>query len=188
MIISPLGAILMPALKISPAQFGIVVSAYALSAGLSGILAAGFADRYDRKKLLLFFYTGFVIGTLLCGIAPTYEFLLGARIVTGIFGGVIGAIIMAISTDIFSFQQRGRVMGFIQTSFAASQILGIPIGLFASNLWGWHSPFILIVLISIVVGLIILFYFKPVNEHLKNKIDHNAFHHLWTTIKIPNYI
>lgn len=76
MIISPLGAILMPALKISPAQFGIVVSAYALSAGLSGILAAGFADRYDRKKLLLFFYTGFVIGTLLCGIAPTYEFLL----------------------------------------------------------------------------------------------------------------
>lgn len=188
MIISPLGAILMPALKISPAQFGIVVSAYALSAGLSGILAAGFADRYDRKKILLFFYTGFVVGTLLCGLAPSYPFLLGARIVTGIFGGVIGSVVMAISTDIFSFQQRGRVMGFIQTAFAASQILGIPAGLFVSNLWGWHSPFILIVLISALVGVVILFYLKPVDAHLKIKVDHNAFHHLWSTVKIPKYI
>lgn len=188
MIISPLGAILMPALKISPAQFGIVVSAYALSAGLSGILAAGFADRYDRKKILLFFYTGFVVGTLLCGLAPSYPFLLGARIITGIFGGVIGSIVMAISTDIFSFQQRGRVMGFIQTAFAASQILGIPAGLFVSNLWGWHSPFILIVLISALVGVVILFYLKPVDAHLKIKVDHNAFHHLWSTVKIPKYI
>lgn len=188
MIISPLGAVLMPALKISPAQFGIVVSAYAFSAGISGILAAGFADRYDRKKLLLFFYTGFVIGTLLCGLAPNYEFLLGARIVTGLFGGVIGSIVMAISTDIFSFQQRGRVMGFIQTAFAASQILGIPAGLFISNLWGWHSPFIMIVIVSALVGAVILFYLKPVDAHLKMKTDHNAFHHLWTTVKIPTYI
>lgn len=79
-------------------------------------------------------------------------------------------------------------MGFIQTAFAASQILGIPVGLFVSNLWGWHSPFIMIVLVSIIVGFIILFYFKPVDAHLKIKVDHNAFHHLWTTVKIPNYV
>jgi predicted MFS family arabinose efflux permease len=56
MVLSPLGAILMPQLNISTAQFGLVVSAYAFSAGISGILAAGFADKFDRKKLLLFFY------------------------------------------------------------------------------------------------------------------------------------
>lgn len=188
MIISPLGAVLMPALKISPSQFGVVVSAYAFSAGLSGLLAAGFADRYDRKKLLLFFYAGFVLGTLLCGLAPTYEFLLGARIITGLFGGVIGSIVMAISTDIFSFQQRGRVMGFIQTAFAASQILGIPAGLFFSNLWGWHSPFIMIVLVSIAVGGVIILYLKPVDAHLNKKVDHNPFHHLWSTVKMPSYL
>ncbi len=188
MIISPLGAVLMPALKIAPSQFGAVVSAYAFSAGFSGLFAAGFADRYDRKKLLLFFYAGFVLGTLLCGLSTTYEFLLMARIITGLFGGVIGSIIMAISTDIFSFQQRGRVMGFIQTAFAASQILGIPAGLFFSNLWGWQWPFILIVLVSLFVGGIIILYLRPVDKHLNKKVDYNPFHHLWTTVKIPSYM
>lgn len=103
MILSPLGAFLMPALKISTAQFGTVVSAYAISAAISAFLTAGFADRFDRKRLLLFFYTGFVLGTLLCGLAPNYHFLLGARIVTGLFGGVIGSIVFAITTDLFAF-------------------------------------------------------------------------------------
>src|SRR6187402_1934197 len=91
MIISPLGAMMMPTLHMSPQQFGLAVSSYAFSAGASGLLAAGFADRFDRKRLLMFFYTGFIIGTFLCAIAPDYEFLLMARIVTGIFGGVIGS-------------------------------------------------------------------------------------------------
>src|SRR6478736_2249322 len=90
MLMSPLGALIMPALSITPAQFGTVVSAYAFAAGTSGLLTAGFADRFDRKKLLLFFYAGFVLGTLWCGLANSFHALLAARIVTGIFGGVIG--------------------------------------------------------------------------------------------------
>src|SRR6516162_1998961 len=124
MVMSPLGDILMKSLSIKPSQFGIAVSSYAFSAGISGLLAAGFADRFDRKKLLLFFYTGFMAGTLFCGLAPTYQLLLAARIVTGLFGGVIGSISMAIITDLFPLNMRGRVMGVVQTSFAASQVLG----------------------------------------------------------------
>ena len=113
MLMSPLGALIMPDLKIGPAQFGLVVSAYAFSAGVSGLLTAGFADRYDRKKLLLFFYTGFVLGTLWCGLANSFHALLAARIVTGIFGGVIGSVVLAIATDLFEVALRGRVMGLI---------------------------------------------------------------------------
>src|SRR5579872_6072329 len=130
MIISPLGAIVMPTLHINPQQFGFAVSSYAFSAGVSGFLAAGFADRFDRKRLLLFFYCGFMLGTLLCALANTYPLLLLARIVTGLFGGVIGSVALAIATDLFPLEVRGRVMGFIQTAFAASQILGLPAGLF----------------------------------------------------------
>src|SRR5688572_1800028 len=126
MVLSPLSAILLPELKITTAQFGMVVSAYAWSAGVSGLLAAGFADKFDRKKLLLFFYSGFVIGTFLCGIATDYTFLLIARIVTGIFGGVIGSVVLAIVTDIFSLNVRGRVMGFLQMAFAGASVLGLP--------------------------------------------------------------
>ncbi len=188
MIISPLGAILMPALKISPAQFGIVVSAYAFSAGISGILSAGFADKFDRKKILLFFYAGFVIGTLFCALAPSYHLLLAARMVTGLFGGVIGSVVFAITTDLFEFEMRGRVMGFIQTAFAASQILGIPAGLFFSNLWGWHAPFLMIVSVSVFVGFIMIFYLKSIDAHLKLQDKNNAFHHLSKTVSNPHYL
>src|SRR6267154_83631 len=133
MVLSPLGAMLLPQLHITTAQFGLVVSAYAFSAGASGILAAGFADKFDRKKILIFFYVGFLIGTVLCAIAPDYTFLLMARIVTGIFGGVIGSVSFAIISDLFKFEVRGRVMGFVQMSFAASQVLGLPIGLVLAN-------------------------------------------------------
>src|SRR6187431_3818467 len=76
MLMSPLGAVIMPSLDVSPAQFGTVVSAYAFAAGISGLLTAGFADRFDRKNLLLFFYTGFIAGTLFCALSTSYVMLL----------------------------------------------------------------------------------------------------------------
>ena len=141
MIMSPLGALIIPALNITPAQFGMVVSAYAFSAGVSGLLTAGFADRFDRKRLLMFFFTGFIAGTFWCAVAQTFPSLLAARIFTGLFGGVIGSVVMAIATDLFAPQLRGRVMGVIQTAFAASQVLGIPVSLYLANRWEWHMPF-----------------------------------------------
>ena len=75
--------------------------------------------------------------------------LLLGRIVTGLFGGVIGSVVLAIITDLFALQLRGRVMGFVQTAFAASQVLGIPAGLFLSNHWNWHVSFGALVGLSI---------------------------------------
>src|SRR6187200_2725045 len=68
MVMSPLGDMLMKSMSLATSQFGFAVSAYAFSAGISGLLTAGFAERYDRKKLLLFFYVGFIVGTLFCGL------------------------------------------------------------------------------------------------------------------------
>jgi predicted MFS family arabinose efflux permease len=188
MIMSPLGALIMPDLHISPAQFGLVVSAYAFSAGLSGLLTAGFADRYDRKKLLLFFYSGFIIGTVWCGLAPTYESLLAARIFTGLFGGVIGSIVLAISTDLFPPQMRGRVMGLIQTAFAASQVLGIPVGIYLSNQWNWHVPFIAMAAFGLAGGLVVAWKMQPVNAHLGKPQEHSAFMHLFHTVTEKRYL
>jgi predicted MFS family arabinose efflux permease len=186
-IMSPLGAIIMPALDITAAQFGVAVSAYAFSAGISGILAAGFADRFDRKRLLLFFYFGFTAGTALCALAPNYHVLLLGRIVTGLFGGVIGAIVLAIVTDLFALHLRGRVMGFVQTAFAASQVLGIPVGLFLSNHWNWHVAFGALVGLSIIAIAAIMLVMRPVNAHLRLKQDSNAFRHLIATVGQTRY-
>jgi predicted MFS family arabinose efflux permease len=188
MLMAPLGAIIMPSLSITPAQFGTVVSAYAFSAGISGLLMAGFADRFDRKKLLLFFYAGFLVGTLWCGLAQSFESLLLARIVAGLFGGVIGSVVLAIATDLFAPQMRGRVMGFIQTAFAASQILGLPFGIYLSNQWNWHVPFLVLVGLGLLGGLLISWRMLPVAEHLKLKQEHTALGHLWHTVTEPRYL
>lgn len=188
MVISPLGVMLLKTLDITTKDFGLVVSAYAFSAGASGLLAAGFADRFDRKKLLLFFYVGFLLGTVLCALATTYQFLLFARIVTGLFGGVIGSVGFAIITDLFKMEVRGRVMGYVQMSFSASQVLGIPIGLYLANSMGWHSPFWMIAGFGLVVGVLIVIYLKPINEHLKLQHDRSAFQHLFHTVSKPRYL
>jgi len=188
MILSPLGAFLMRDLHIPAARFGIVVSVYAFSAGASGLLAAGFADRFDRKRLLLFFYAGFVLGTLLCSLAPTYSFLLFARMVTGLFGGVIGSISFAIIADLFPLAARGRVMGVVQTAFAASQVMGLPLGLYFANRWGWHAPFVMIVVVSVVVGVVIAAKMRPVTGHLGLQKPGGPFAHVLATVRNGTYL
>lgn len=186
-IMSPLGDILMKKLDMTTANFGFAVSAYAFSAGTSGLLAAGFADKFDRKKLLMFFYTGFIIGTVCCAFANSYHTLLAARIITGLFGGVIGSVSLAIVTDLFVIHQRGRVMGFIQMAFATSQILGIPIGLYLANLWGWHSAFLMIAALGVLILIAIVTQMQPVNKHLELQSDKSPFLHLWHTLSNKNY-
>lgn len=188
MVLSPLGVLLLEKLKINTSQFGLVVSAYAISAGISGLLAAGFADKFDRKKLLMFFYTGFILGTFLCGIAPDYRFLLIARIVTGLFGGVVGSVSFAIITDLFKMEVRGRVMGFVQMAFSASQVLGIPIGLLLANHFGWHAPFLMITAFGVLLGILIMVYMKPVTAHLQIRSEKNPFVHLCETMIKPRYL
>ena len=187
MILAPLGDILMKSMNMSTKQFGTVVSAYAISACISGIFAAGFADKFDRKKLLLFFYAGFILGTYFCAISYNYETLFIARIITGLFGGVIGSISMAIITDIFSIHQRGKVMGFVQMAFGGSQILGIPIGLVLANYWSWHATFYMVLILAFILGIALVIKLKPLTEHLKLINNKNALQHLLQTIKKKDY-
>ncbi len=188
MILSPLGAVLMDSLNVKPQQFGLVVSAYAFSAGISGVLASGFADRFDRKRLLLVFYSGFILGTLLCGVAPTYEFLLMARIVTGFFAGVVSSTCFAIITDLFPPTMRGRVMGVVMTAFSASQVLGIPAALYLSNHLSWHAPFLMIVGLAVLLGLLIAAKVQPITGHLGLKSEKSPFAHLLHTATQPLYL
>lgn len=186
MIMSPLGVMIMPALNMSSAEFGTAVSAYAFSAGIAGLLTAGFADRFDRKRLLLFFFGGFLLGTLWCGLATSFASLLAARIVTGLFGGVIGSIVMAITADLFPPAQRGRVMGLLQGGFAASQVLGLPFSIYLASHFDWHAPFVAIVLFGLIAAGVIVMKLQPVNAHLgaAGTGQHSALRHLLQTVRI----
>lgn len=188
MVLSPLGTFVMKDLSLQPNQFAVVVSAYAFSAFLSAILTAGFADKFDRKRLLVFFFSGFIVGTLFCALSNSYETLLAARVFTGLFGGVMSSISYAIITDMYVVNQRGRVMGFIQMGFGVSQIVGIPLGLFLTNWANWHLPFYVIVGFASVILVGTFFFMRPITAHLALAKEKNAFAHLVSTIKNKRYI
>ncbi len=153
MIMMPLGPEFMRAFGITPTQFGFLVSSYSFSAGLAGFTAGFFMDRFDRKRALLVLYSGFLLGTLCCALAPNYLMLLLARTVSGGFGGVAGSVVLAIVGDVIPFERRGRAMGVIMTAFSLASILGLPIGLMFAGWFGWHAPFLLIVGLGLLILL-----------------------------------
>jgi MFS transporter, DHA1 family, inner membrane transport protein len=179
MIMMPLGNYLMPFFKITPKQFSFLVASYTFAASVSGFAAVFFVDSFDRKKLLIAAYSGFLLATLACGLAPTYMFLLLARIVAGLFGGLIGAQVISIISDIFSYERRGGAMGAVMAAFAVASTLGIPLGLYLANAISWHAPFIFIACMGAVLAPFLLHYLPAMNAHLhtgdKKKISFDGF-------------
>jgi predicted MFS family arabinose efflux permease len=187
MIVSPLGAILLRDLHLPTTKFSLIVSAYAFSAAIGGFLSAGFADRFDRKRLLVFFYAGFIGGAALTAVASTFGSFLAARAVAGAFGGLTGSVVFAIIADLFP-SARGRVVAVVvQGSFGASQVLGVPVGLALANHWGWHAPFLLIVTLSAVAWALALRALRPVDAHLRLQRAASAFAHLLGTLSDRRY-
>jgi len=148
MIMMPMGPQFRALFGISDAQFGLLVSAYTLAAGASGLLASTFVDRFGRKRLLLVLYALFALATLACGLAPSYGFLMCARIAAGLFGGVLAALSQAIVGDVIAFERRGRAMGIVMTSFSVATVAGVPLGLFLATAFTWHAPFFAIAGVS----------------------------------------
>jgi len=184
MIMMPLGNYLL----VSPWQFSLLVASYSISAFFSGLVIAMFIDRFDRKKFLLFAYTGFVAGTICCGFAGSYGFLLAARIVAGLFGGIIGAQVLSIVADMFSYERRGRAMGAVMGGFAAASILGVPISLYLTNIFknDWHVPFLLIGGLGILFIPLIMRYVPMMKEHIKPQIKKESpFNALLTVCIVP---
>ncbi len=187
MVIMPLGPQLMRTLQISPIQFGLVVSSYTLSAGLAGVLASTQIDKFGRKAAFLTLYVGFLVGTLLCGLAPTYATLLAARVVTGAFGGVLGGMAMAIIGDVFPDERRGRATGVLMSAFSMASIAGVPFGLYLGTRWGWHAPFLMLVVFGLPVLGMGAWVLPPLRAHVGQQKG-NTLTRLREAYTHPNHI
>jgi predicted MFS family arabinose efflux permease len=154
MIMMPLGPQLTALYGLSTAQFGLLVSVYTFSAGLSGLLATLYVDRLERKRLLLLMYGLFALATLACGLSTAYGPLLLARAAAGMFGGVLSALSQTIVADVVPFERRGRAMAVVMTAFSVSTVAGVPTGLFLAAHLSWQAPFLLIALIACVLQLL----------------------------------
>lgn len=166
MIMPPLGPTIMRIFEINPHQFGILVSSYTFAAGVSGLAASLFIDRFDRKRSLLFFFFGFCIGTLACGLSETYQGLLLSRTLTGLFGGVLGSLVLSIVGDAISPERRGSAMGIIMMSFSMASVFGVPLSLYLSQKMNWHAPFVVLGGTSLLLTALINFGVPSMKKHL----------------------
>ena len=187
MIMMPLGPQFTALFGISDAQFGMLVSAYTLAGGLSGLLASSYVDKFDRKRLLLVLYILFALATLACGLAPSYASLLVARIAAGVFGGVLSSLSQTIVGDVIPYERRGRAMGIVMTSFSVSTVAGVPIGLFLAAHLGWHAPFFgiagLCALLVVFAGMTL----PALNAHLALGAGTSAWGRIRTTLMDANH-
>lgn len=189
MIMMPLGPQLMRTFGIGPTEFGWLVSAYTLTAGVSGFAAAFFMDRFDRKKLMLFIYAGFVLGTLACALASSYPTLMAARILTGVFGGIIGALVFAIVGDAIPMERRATAMGFVMSGFAMASVLGIPFGMYIATHFNWTAPFSFLAFAGVVVWFAVNWFVPSMNAHIKVKLEgESRFKHLQLILSNPNQL
>lgn len=185
MIIMPLGEMLMEELMINSKQFSFLVASYTLTAGVTGLISAFFVDSYDRKNYFLLAYSGFAIGTLMCGWVDSYQGLIAARIISGGFGGVISSTVIAIVSDAIASERRAWGLGIVMSAFSMASALGLPIGLYFAFNYGWNWPFLALGAVSILNAVAVYFTLPPVREHL----DHPGPKvNSWEFIKnIPNH-
>jgi predicted MFS family arabinose efflux permease len=169
MILMPLGAQLMRIFDISPGQFGLLVSAYTFSGGISSLLGVLYLDRFDRKSSLMSFGFGFVLSTLLCAFSQGFVSLLVARWVAGFFGGMLGSSVLAIVSDAIPYERRGTALGIVMGSFSVASVVGVPFSLFIAQVWDWHAPFMVLSVLSLAT-LVCIFYVMPsMRSHLGRK-------------------
>ncbi|BCE02118.1 MFS transporter [Marinicellulosiphila megalodicopiae] len=166
MIMMPLSAQLLDAFNIGTTEFGLLVSAYSLSACVSSLLASGYSDRFDRKYALVACYIGLIIATFGCAISDSYNWLLISRVVAGFFGGIVGSLVLATIGDVIEPRRRGYAMGIVMLAFSLAAIFGVPLGLWISAHYHWQTPFLVLTVACIFILAICWFCLPNVREHL----------------------
>ncbi len=175
MIMMPLADLFIEEFLITPGEFSLLLSSYGIAAFFSSLCGVFLLDKFERRNALIFIYSGFVIGTFLCGLAPNYMSLLVIRFITGLFGGIIGALALSIISDVYLFKERGQAIGTLMAAFSAAAALGVPAGFYLATEFGWRSPFFIIAGFGVFVFLGILKRFpKMVIKH-EDQVDYRPY-------------
>ena len=188
MIMMPLGPMLMSTFGITTHEFGLLVASYSFSAAVSGLLAATFVDRFERRRLLLSMFALFGVATLACGLAPGYATLLIARGLAGAFGGVMGALVQTMIGDVIPFARRARASSLVSAAFSVSTVAGVPLSLWLANHFQWRAPFIFIavlVALFILVGVRVL---PEMRHHISTEKQAHPFAAMFTVLRDANHL
>jgi predicted MFS family arabinose efflux permease len=188
MIMMPLAPQLTREFHITTAQFGMLVSAYAFAAATSSLLMASIADRFDRKHVLLIVYAGLIVGTLGCALSQSFAALLIARTVAGAFGGVQGAMALAIVGDLVPDERRGRAMALVMLSFSFAAVIGVPLSIYVAAHGGWHVPFFALAATCLALFFVALRLVPSMTGHMRAETKNTGLIQGYRELlRVPNH-
>jgi predicted MFS family arabinose efflux permease len=139
----PLLPTLASELSKSMAQMGWLFSIYALSAAIFNLFFGPLTDRYGRVPFLRFGLLLFLVLALLTAQSKTYSDLVWLRAGTGLSAGLLSTCTASFIGDYFPYERRGRIMGFVLSSYFAALIFGVPLSSLIAQNWGWRTVFLL---------------------------------------------
>jgi EmrB/QacA subfamily drug resistance transporter len=134
--------------------YGWIFSAYVLASTVSVPIFGKLSDIHGRRPLYLWGIALFVAGSILCGVATSMLWLIGARVVTGLGGGAMMALATVTIADIFSPRERGRWMGLVMSVFGLASIIGPTLGGAITDHFGWRWVFLVPVPVAVVAWLV----------------------------------
>lgn len=192
MVIMPLAPQFTRVFELSAQQFGWLISAYTFAAAIAGIVAAVVIERFERKRLLLLIYVGFVAAAIVTASAQNFAMLLLARALAGVFGGVLYGVIFTVIGDTIPEARRGRATGVVMTSFAVATVAGVPLALLLSNAFSWRAAF-MVVAVSGAVNALIARRTLPSAAHMApSTAERPRRRALWSefvrTLTFPNHL
>jgi DHA1 family inner membrane transport protein len=138
--------------SVSIPKAGVLVSAYALSVCFGSPLLALMLTRTERKRALLILMGVFTVGNLLCALAPNYELLLIARVLTALCHGAFFGIGSVVATRLVPYEQRTQAVTLMFSGLTIANVLGVPAGTALGQAFGWRAAFFAL----IPVGLLAL--------------------------------
>ncbi|HWL75167.1 MAG TPA: MFS transporter, partial [Burkholderiaceae bacterium] len=192
MVIMPLAPQFARFFDLSTQQFGWLISAYTFAAALAGIAAAIVIERFERKRLLLAVYVGFVAAAAVTASAQSFAMLLIARALAGTFGGVLYGVIFTVIGDTIPEARRGHATGLVMTSFAIATVAGVPLALLLSNAFNWRAAFVVVAISGAINALIARRTLPSVPHLVDAATERQHEREMWgefvRTLTFPNHV
>ncbi|KGQ27863.1 MFS sugar transporter [Gallibacterium anatis CCM5995] len=137
-------------LAISVPSAGLLVSLYALSVAISAPLLTAMTARWQRRNVLLFLMSIFVVGNLLAWQATNFSTLIGARIVTGLAHGVFFSIGSTIATQLVTKEKAAAAIAMMFTGLTVALVTGVPLGAYIGQHFGWQTTFLTVMSLGVI--------------------------------------
>lgn len=137
-------------LSVSLPSAGLLVSLYVLGVAIGAPVLTALTGRWNRKVVLLALMSLFIAGNILAWLAPGYDSLITARILTGLAHGVFFSIGSTIATSLVSKDKEGSAIAIMFTGLTVALVTGVPLGTWIGQTFGWRATFLIVALLGVV--------------------------------------